>query len=244
MALHEFQTSLGMLMRASDTADPLRNPSLSAAERDYLSALAGNNAFLFTTRVQRSWCAGRAAKAAYLTLSILPAEKRDVLLQEWVDCGGGTQSFVGAESAAFLEFIGERLPDPSHELTICQMELAALRADEGTQHFVDPELSRIDSPDCRLQKGRYAGLVRFYAEPEQVLNALVTGGPCPPLSGTITALIFGPGFDRLHRAASWNEVALYARLLLPVLVTDLLKESFKRETIQELLKGGAAEFAE
>ncbi|MBZ5632058.1 MAG: hypothetical protein LAO55_02925 [Acidobacteriia bacterium] len=244
MALLEFQTSLGLLVRASDGSDPLRYPTLTPGEHGYLSSLAGSDAFLFTTKVQRSWCAGRAAKAAYLTLSILESEKRDQLLSEWVNSGGGTRSFVGAESAAFLEFIGKHLDDPSHELTICEMEMAALRADEGTQHFECPELSEIDSPHCCLQRGRYAGLVRFYAEPQQVLNALIKREPYPPVSSKITTLLFGPGFDRLHRTASWNEVSLYERLLSAAPAAELLSEGFRREIIQGLLKGGAVEYAE
>jgi hypothetical protein len=244
MALLDFQTALGRLVRASERGDALEAVPLADVERSYLAALAGDAGFRFTVKVQRSWCSGRAAKAAYLTLSVLPAGRRAQLLTEWVGLGGGTRSFVGAESEAFLEFIGKRLPEPSHELSICQMERAALRAHEGMQHFRQPEPSEHNLLTGRVQRGRYAGLVRFFAAPEGVLNALTTGEPAPALSEEITALIFAPGFDRLYRKASCDEAALFGRLTLPVPVIELFAEGFRRRTIQELLHGGAVESAE
>ncbi|MBZ5672683.1 MAG: hypothetical protein LAP61_00395 [Acidobacteriia bacterium] len=244
MALLDFQTSLARLVRVSNGGDPSPGVSLTPGERRYLSDLAGNPAFCFTVKVQRSWCAGRAAKAAYLTLSILPSETRDQLLEEWVGSGGGTHSFVGAESEAFLEFIARSLPDPSHELTICRMELAALRSSEGSIRFQRPQLSRIDRTDCLLRRGHYAGVVHFYAEPERVLNALLKRDPCPAISSDVTTLIFGPGLDRLYMRASWSERALYDRLRSYVSTADLFTEGFTRETIERLLEGGVLEYAE
>jgi hypothetical protein len=244
MALLDFQTSLALLVRTSNGSDSSQQASLTADERCYLSDLTENPAFRFTVQVQRSWCSGRAAKAAYLTLSVLPGEQRDLLLEKWVNAGGGTHSFVGTESATFLEFIASHLLEPSHELTICRMELAALRSSEGTQRFERPELSRIDRPDCFLRRGRYAGVVHFYAEPERVLNALMRREPCPAISSEITTLIFGPGFDRLYTRASRRELALYDRLQSPVSAAELLGEGFARKTMQRLLEGGVLEYAE
>lgn len=244
MALLDFQTSLAQLVRVSNGGDPSRGVSLTPGERRYLSDLAGNPAFCFTVRVQRSWCAGRAAKAAYLTLSILPREQRDLLLEEWVGSGGGTHSFVGAESEAFLQFIARRLPDPSHELTICNMELAALRSSEGSLRFQRPPLSQIDCADCLLGRGRYAGVVHFYAEPERVLTALLKREPCPAISSDVTTLIFGPGLDRLYTRASWSETAIYDRLQSSASVGELFAEGFTRETIARMLEGGVLEYAE
>jgi len=242
MALLDFQTSLAGLVRASNGSDPSRRVSLTDDERRYLSDLAGNAAFRFTVKVQRSWCAGRAAKAAYLTLSILPGEVRDQLLEEWVNSGGGTHSFVGRESSAFLEFIASHLVEPSHELTICRMELAALRSSEGSLRFKRPESSRIHHPDGLLRRGPYASVVHFYAEPERVLNALVRREPCPAISSDITTLIFGPGFDRLYTRATSSELALYDRLVSPAAALELSGEGFARETMQRLLDGGALEY--
>ena len=244
MALLEFQTSLAQLVRVSNGGDPSQGAGLTAGERRYLSGLAANPAFCFTVKVQRSWCTGRAAKAAYLTLSILASEQREQLLEDWVRSGGGTQSFVGAESEAFLEFIASRLPKPSHELTICRMELAALRSNEGSLHFERPELSAIDRPSCLLLRGRYAGIVHFYAEPDRVLNALLKRESCPAISGDVTTLLFGPGLDRLHARASSMEAALYDRLRTPASAAELIAEGFARETIARLLQGGVLEYAE
>lgn len=243
MALLDFQTSLARLVRVSNGVDRSPGVSLTPGERRYLSDLPGNSAFCFTVKVQRSWCTGRAAKAAYLTLSILPSEQRDGLLEEWIRTGGGTHSFVGAESEAFLQFIARRLPDPSHELTICRMELAALRSSEGSLRFQRPPLSQIDCADCLLRRGRYAGVVHFYAEPEKVLNALLRREPCPPISSDVTKLIFGPGLDRFYTRASWSEMALYDRLHSSVSVAELAAEGFTRETIARLLEGGVLEYA-
>lgn len=243
MALLGYQTSLAQLVRASEGGDPPQRVSLTAGEHGYLSDLADHPAFRFTVKVQRSWCAGRAAKAAYLTLSVLPPEKRDPLLEEWVSSGGGTHSFVGAESEAFLEFIANRLPAPSHELTICRMEQAALRSSEGSLRFLQPEPSRMNHAGCLLRRGRHAGMVRFYAEPQRVLNALLMREPGPAISSDITTLLFGPGFDRLYTKASVSELALYDRLQSPASVADLL-ESFDRQTMLRLLEAGVVEYVE
>ena len=243
MALLDFQRSLARLVCVSNSDDPSRPPLLTADERGYLSDLDENPAFRFTVKVQRSWCTGRAAKAAYLTLSILPRAQRDLLLEEWVNSGGGTHSFVGAESEAFLDFIASRLLGPSHELTICRMEQAALRSSEGSLHFMRPNLSQIDRPDCFLRRGRYAGVAHFYAEPQRVLNALMKRESYPAISSDITTLIFGPGFDRLYARASGRELALYDRLRSPVSTADLLREGFPRKALQRLLEGGALEYA-
>ena len=241
MPLLDFQTSLARLVRAPGSALP--DQALTADERDYLKGLAENPAFRFTVKVQRSWCAGRAAKAAYLTLSVLPGKKRDQLLEEWVNAGGGTRSFTGAESADFLAFIARSLPDPSHELTICNMELAALRSSEGAQDFESPDVSALDRPNCILRRGRFAGIVHFYGEPQRVLNALAKGEPCPAVSAETTSLIFGPGFDRLYRSASRTELALFERLKAPVAAATLFDEGFSRDTVQILLSGGVVEYA-
>lgn len=102
--------------------------------------------------------------------------------------GGGTASFFAAEAEAFLSFIAERLPVPSHALTLCRVEQATLRAQEGALGFTKPDLSRLDSPGCALRAGRYAALVRFHAPPRLVLAAierLVATGIVEAFKGTI-----------------------------------------------------------
>ena len=243
MALRDFQNAIGTMVRASDGRDRLKEREVTPAESSYLCSLQENAAFRFTIKVQRSWCAGRAAKAAFLTLSMLPDETRRQLLNDWTSLGGGTQSFVAAESAAFLEFISRHLENPSHEFTVCMLEMAALRANEGAQHFARPRPINLDSQHCLLQRGNYAGLVRFHAQPQQLLDALMKKEPLPPMSSNATALLFGPGLDRLYRTASRKEVIVYEKLTAPTPATLLVGEGFNRESLQDLLEGGIVEYA-
>lgn len=243
MALRDFQNAIGHMIRVSGGSDPFGQARLTADERGYLATLKENSGFRFTVKVQRSWCAGRAAKAAFLTLSILPEETRRLLLNQWTSSGGGTRSFVGAESAAFLEFIAGHLTDPSHELTVCMLELAALRAGEGARHFERPSPLGLDSQQCRLQRSPYAGLVRFHAQPQQVLDALIGKEPLPPISPQATAFLFGPGLDRLHRVASRADVRVYEKLASPMPAAALFGEGCSRGSIRDLLEGGVVEYA-
>ena len=243
MSLRDFQNAIGRMVRVSDGSDPFRHAGLTSEERGYLSTLKENSGFRFTVKVQRSWCAGRAAKAAFLTLSILPEETRRLLLNEWTGSGGGTRSFVGSESAAFLEFIAQHLTDPSHELTVCMLELAALRASEGARYFERPNPLGLDSQQCRLQRSPHAGLVRFHAQPQEVLDALIRKEPLPPISPQATTFLFGPGLDRLHRVASRTDVRVYERLASPMPAAALFGEGCNRGSIQDLLEGGVVEYA-
>ena len=243
MALRDFQTAIGRLVRVSDGGDPFRDTTFTPVERGYLSFLQESAGFLFTVKAQRSLCARRAANAAFLTLSILPDETRRLLLNQWVSSGGGTRSFVEAESGAFLHFISQHLTDPSHEFAVCMLELAALRASEGARHFERPNPFALDSQECLLQRGHYAGLVRFHAQPQQLLDALMERGPLPPLSPNATSLLFGPGLDRLHRTASRSEVTVYEKLASPLHAAALFDQGFNRESIKDLLEGGVVEYA-
>lgn len=243
MALRDFQNAIGHMVRVSDGRDPFQHAGLTSDERGYLSTLKESSGFRFTVKVQRSWCAGRAAKAAFLTLSILPEETRRLLLNKWSSSGGGTRSFVGAESAAFLEFISKHLTDPSHEFTVCMLELAALRASEGARHFERPNPLVLDSQQCLLQRGHHAGLVRFHAQPQQVLDALIKKEPLPPISQHATTFLFGPGLDRLHRVASRTDVIVYEKLASPMPAATLFVEGCSRGSIQDLLEGGVVEYA-
>jgi hypothetical protein len=240
VALLDLQTALGRLVRVPAGEDPFRGLHLSAGERASLAAVVDSAGFRFTVDVQRSWCAGRAANAAKLTLSMLPADERRRLLGDWVNAGGGTPSFFAAEADAFLDFIARRLPDPSHTLTLCRVEQATLRASEGTLRFAVPDPSRLDAPACILRAGRYATLVRFHAEPRLLLAAL-EGQPLPPVSRETTAVLFGPGLDGLSRLATGDEVALWERLAAPGALSVLSREGHRREAIETLVAAGIVE---
>lgn len=244
MALIDFQTALGRLVRASNGSDPLRGLNLDPGERSYLQALTESAGFRFTVSVQRSWCIGRAAKAAHLTLSILTDDERRRLLNEWINSGAGTRSFYAAEAVSFLDFISAQLINPSHELTVCQLEQATLRASNGTDYFAAPDLLRLHDPNCALCRGTYAGLVRFYAEPHRLLAALQKREPLPPLSSEVMIMLFGPGLEQLCRPASMAEVNLWDRLDTTVAVRTLLSEGYRRETFEILLNAGVVEYAD
>ena len=117
MGLIDFQTVLGRMLREQNRDDHLRGVSLAEGENRYLENLQDTAEFRFYASVQRSWCIARATKAAHLTLSLLPVEERERLLDEWVDSGSGAQSFFGVEAEMFLDFLSGYLSDRPFELT-------------------------------------------------------------------------------------------------------------------------------
>jgi len=78
-----------------------------------------------------------------------------------------------------------------------------------------------------FERGPHASLVWFHAEPEDVLRAL-HGAPPPPVGDAVYPMLFAPGLPDLYRAASDEEVALWARLptaeVPPGLLERLLAE--------------------
>ncbi len=85
----------------------------------------------------------------------------------------------------------------------------------------------------RIEPGRYASLVWFHAEPEAVLRAL-HGAPPPAVGRPAYPILFGPGVPNLCRAATPEEVVLWASLptddTAPDLVERLLAEGIVRYT--------------
>lgn len=227
-------------MRVPADNDPLRGMNVGSTERAGLMAIIESRGFRFTVDVQRSWNLGRAGDAARYTLSVLPVEKRRWLLNEWVNAGGGTASFFASEADAFLEFVARHLPNPSHALTLSQVERATIRASEGAGHFVPPDLSALKTPGCVLVAGRFAAMVQFHAEPRLLLAALA-GQALPPLSSDVTPVLFGPGLDGLFRIATGAESALWEQLTSPIAFRTLLARGHRRETIVALFQAGCAE---
>ncbi len=223
MALIDFQIALGRFMRACDADDPLRRLTLDDRERASLTALKESAGFRVTVAIQRSWCEGRAAKAAHLTLSLLDERRRKRLLHEWADSGSGTSSFYEAEANSFLDYLSKRLDDPSEALTVCRIEHATLRASAAAEHFVKPDNSRVDDPECVVRAADCAALVHCDTEPRYIL--------------------FGPGLDGLWRPASQEEANLWAGVSAAVSVSELLRTTpHERRTIEALLDAGAIEF--
>ncbi|HVO23997.1 MAG TPA: hypothetical protein VMW56_10250 [Candidatus Margulisiibacteriota bacterium] len=247
MSLLAFQTALGRLVRvpvsndSTGTSDPFEGLALTDDERAQLAAIADSRGFRFTVGIQRSWCEGRAAKGAGITLSIMPPAERRRLVSEWVNAGGATNSFFASEADAFLDFIARRLPEPSHALTVCRMEQAVYRASDAALTFTPPDLSALNRPEAALRTGRSASLVFFFAEPYLLLDALVRAQPLPALSDQPLPVLFAPGLPGLFRLASCDERALWERLAEPVTVRALSRRRHARSTILALVTAGAAE---
>lgn len=226
------------MLREQNRDDHLRGVSLEEGESRYLEHLRDTPEFRFYASVQRSWCIARATKAANLTLSLLPQEVRERLLDEWVDSGSGAQSFFGVEAESFLDFISGRLADRSRESIICQFERATLRAGNGARDFVAPDPASLQQPDSCLRRGTYAALVRFEANPDQVPNS---HGPLADLFSAGLTILFSPGLPQLWHEPSPEEVDLWNALDSPVPVRTLLSAGHSVETLERLLAQGAIE---
>jgi len=172
---------------------------------------------------------------------VLPRAQRRQLVGEWVECGGGTNSFFAAEADAFLDFLAPRLPDPSHALSLCRFEQAALRVEQVGARFVPPTAVALDHATGRLRTGRHAALVAFCAEPDQLLAALDGDAPLPPVSETMFPILVAPGLAELTRPAEITEAALWQSLERSPTVSDLLRDGHSRDTIRMFLAVGAAE---
>src|SRR6185295_8586614 len=210
------------------------------SESRYLDNLRGTREFRFYASVQRSWCIARATKAAHLTLSLLPPEERERLLDEWVDSGSGAQSFFFVEADSFLNFIGEHLSGRPREFTVCQFERATLRASNGANIFVAPDHEYLKNPSTCLRRGSYAGLVRFEADPMPNSH-----GPLTELFSSGVIVIFSPGLPQLWHEPSPDEIDLWTALEnSPTPVQTLLDHGHSIETLEKLLAHGAIEYAD
>lgn len=242
MALLDFEIALGCLVRAPKAASP-RSLHLTDTEISCLETIQASAGFRFTVEVQRSWCIGRAMRAGALTLALLSDDLRRQLLDQWIEAGGGTSSFFAAESEALLEFIASRLPDPSHELTVCRFEQATLRANQYVTDFPAPAPDLSSATEGALRRGRYAGMAVFYGEPYAIIEALVKHRALPPVSSDVTTMLFGPGLDRLCRVAAPREVALWQKLTAPIPLSNLLREGYSRDDLVPMLHAGIVEIA-
>lgn len=243
MALADFQTALGKLVRGRQDRDAFRLLHLDENERSCLETLTDGRGFRVTVGVQRSWCIGRAKKAGGLTLSMLPAALRERLVDDWTGSGGGTSSFFLAEADAFLDFVAGRLADPSHELTICRFEQATLRANDGAGVFAARRCDAPEPTSSALRRGRYAAMVFFHGVPDEIMSAAVEGRPLPALSPEAkAAILFAPGFAHLCRPASFGEIALWRRLATSAEMTELCREGHRREDVEAMLLAGVVEY--
>lgn len=240
MALIDYQTVLGRMLREQHGDDHLRGVSLDERESRYIEELRDTTEFRFYASVQRSWCVARATKAAHLTLSLISPDERQRLLDEWIDSGAGAQSFFFVEADLFLDFLSKRLSDRPRELTMCRFERATLRAGDGANYFVAPDPGSLQKPNCCLRRGSYAALVRFEKDP----NDVEKHGPLEDLFRGGMIVLFSPGLPQLWHEPSAAEVDLWEALDHPASVRTLLSRGHSGETLEALLSQGTIEYAE
>lgn len=229
------------MLREQNRDDHLRGVRLEEAESRYLEKLQDTAEFRFYASVQRSWCIARATKAAQLTLSLLPPEERERLLDEWVDSGSGAQSFFGVEAELFLDFIGEYLSDRPFELTICQFERATLRASTRANVFVVPDVAVLQKPDSYVRRGEYAAVIRFAADSNHSETSVQTHERLTDLFSAGLIVMFSPGNAQLWHEPSSEELDLWDALDSPTPVKTLLANGHALETLGRLLGYGAIE---
>jgi hypothetical protein len=250
MRLLDHQIALGGALRvpgpdvsAELTADALRSVTVTSEELVQLIDLVASPGFRFTRRVRRSWSRGRAARVARLTLSVLPMEEHQQLVDDWVEAGGSTSFDPIIEAVAFLDFVGSRLPDPSHALTLCRMERATYRASAAALRFEPPNPAILGDPNISLKIGSGASLVRFLAEPAELLAAVEAGAPLPPIADRSFPLLFAPGLTGLVREPSDAEESVWEQLARPTTIDVLTRYGHTRGPIKALFDIGAVELA-
>lgn len=222
MSLLLFQTGLAESLRSGNPG-PLK-------ESDGLR---------LTRAIRRSWCEGRTAKAARLTLMILPQSLRQQLIANWVDQGGGTSSFFVKEGAAFLEFILPFLDEPSHSRSVCLFELAIMRAMNLSSEFIPPDEVNILSSSAVLKRHQMSFLINFFCDPADLLTAVELKKELPSVSDVSTQLLIAPGIPGLCRMAAPEEIALINRLSEPATLQQILAENHAEAHIKFLLNIGA-----
>jgi hypothetical protein len=250
MSLLEQQLIIGQCLRATAAdvvaalmADPPQQIDLDREQLIALADLVQSPGFNFTKRVQRSWCLGRTEAAAQLTLSVVSAEQRRQLVESWVHGGGGTAFDPTSEADAFLEYVGSRLANPSHALTICQMEQAVYRASTAALRFAARDPSLLNDPQAALGRGEGAALVKFFADPERLLAAVATQQPLPPLADECFPILFAPGLPALWQAAGEEEASLWERLSVPTSMQALTLEGYPRHVIALLFSIAAIDLS-
>jgi hypothetical protein len=96
-----------------------------------------------------------------------------------------------------------------------------------------------------VRRGRHAGIATFHGEPHRIVSALLDHKTLPQVSPEAEVImLFGPGLERLCRAASSSEVALWERLTETVKLTALLREGHRPDDIKAMLHAGVAEYGD
>jgi hypothetical protein len=189
---------------------------------------------------QRSWSARRPVNAGLLALANLQGESRRRLLGAWVESNRIKPSVFGADS--LVDFIAERLPDPSPELALCRVEQLTLRAAYRAKAFKAPEAALLNQ-DSIVCRARHAGVVMFPGGSELVLKRLLPLYPLPSRPPKATPLLVAPGMQPLLRVASEAECETWTSLPRPTVVSDLLRTGGSLDVVGTLLRLGALDYA-
>ncbi len=245
-ALLAHQMTLGRHLRINPGAaipaigaEPGSEAAADAGQPAQLIELIADPDFAFTRSVRHSWCVGRTNALARLTLSVLPEPAARQLVDDWVARGGGASLDPMSEAEGFFEFAAGYLEDPSHALTICRMEQAALRANCAVLAFVAPDPSRLDQAGAVVGRGSGAALVRFFAPPERLLACVSARQLLPPLAEESVPVLFAPGLAQFCRPATAPEVGVWERLDAPATIATLAREGYPRRLIGSMLEVGA-----
>lgn len=175
MALADWQTALAsaVVARASRSAGPA-HAGLDPAARAWLSDVAGSAGFAVTCRVQRWWRTVRLRWAARLTLAALGPERSVAVLDAYLDAVPAFTLFLIPEALRFLEFAPNAAPGAPHVLSVARFERALLAAKQA---------------ECDPGAAFEPVAVTFAAHPEDLLSALLSGGPLPPPGGEHLVLV-------------------------------------------------------
>jgi hypothetical protein len=239
VSLKAFQDTLGAFVCTPRPRYEPASPALTASEQETLRAIAGGAGFRLTRAIQRSWCVARAAKAARMTFSVLPAQRRLAILDAWIDAGGGAPAFAEQEDEALFDFIADRLAHPSAELDVCRIEQAALRARTAAGDHRPLDLDDIDLEAASIQRAPGAALVRVSGRRPRGGEPLFE--PCaerPAPNGDV-AFLFAPGLAGYFRLAEANEEELWRALDTPVTVPTLEALGHSRLTLASMTAIGA-----
>jgi hypothetical protein len=111
-------------------------------------------------------------------------------LQDWVAGGGGTSSFFENNAEGLLDFIAERLDEPSHAASLCRFERALIRA--RNPH---PDRDRLPPLGAMslVQRSDDADLIHFHAPVEALLAATEGKRLWPHVGQICHSLLIAPG---------------------------------------------------
>lgn len=239
--LSEFQTAMGRLIRAPAWGDaPLErfaDLGLSEAETAQIAAALTKPSVAFQVNIQRSWARYKSGEGAAFTLSCLSAAQRASLIEGWVELGGGTDLLIMREGHAFLDYIAEHLPNPSHELSICRMEQAIHLANGGAVSFTPLAVDAALAAPL-LTKHPEATLVDFHTDPNALLECTQQQRPLPPVGAHTASWLIAPGVPGLVQFANIEQIRAMRRLTQPTSPQALL-QLVSQQTLGELCAIGA-----